>query len=112
MFSGSLAPVTNADDWIDSFELTDAETGDLIDISGATEIEINVRERKSLANVLSGSLTGGEITRPETGVFQVAFSADDMGALDAGTYDVIVRIVIDSISTPLIAKGSIEVMNG
>lgn len=111
MFTGSLAPVSNADDWIDSFELTDAETGDLIDISTATEIEINVRDRKSRTNRLSGSLTGGEITRPQTGIFQWSFDADEMATLCTGTYEVVMRIEIDAISTALVI-GTLPVVNG
>ena len=111
MFTGTLAPVSNADDWIDSVEVTDEETGDLIDISGATEIEINVRDQATRANRLAGSLTGGEITRPETGVFAWSFTAAEMGALCAGTYEVVIRIEIDAISTALVL-GTLPVLNG
>jgi hypothetical protein len=112
MFTGTLAPVTNADDWIESFKLTDADTGDAIDISAATEIKVIIRDRRTLAEEISATLTGGTITRPETGVFEWTFTASQMGGLDAATtYEVVIRITIDSISNALVI-GTLPVLNG
>lgn len=114
MYTGNLGPVSNAATWSESVELTDDEDGDEIDLSAVDEITIEVREQGCTTATLSGTLTGGEITRPgggTDGVFQWEFTADAMGALDPKTYDVVVRIEEDDQTVQLLI-GTVPVLQG
>lgn len=110
MLTGTFPHASNKADWIESIGLYDVDTGDAIDISDATEIVLEVKKDKC-STVLSGSMTGGEIDIIETGVFQFAFTADDMEAVDPGTYDVLCRITKDGTVAQLII-GKLPVVSG
>lgn len=101
MFTGNISPISNRADWIDAFQLLDTETGDAIDISDATEIEVIIRKQISKDELLSVSLAGGGIEHIETGVFQWTFSASQLRDLCAETYEVVARIVKDEIASTL-----------
>lgn len=110
MLTGTLPPVSNRADWIEAFAIDDAETGDPLDISTASEILIEVRSDDGCAR-LSGSLTNGEIVLVQTGVFQWTFPAARMGALQAGTYQVLCRITKDDQVVQFII-GALPVLDG
>src|SRR5262245_29567030 len=101
MYSGSLAPTSNREDWQEAITLTDEDSGDLIDISGCT-ITMTVRDLKNKCVVLTGSTTNGEITLPEDGTFLWDFPAEAMGALCQAEYEVGVRITQDDRTAQLI----------
>lgn len=111
MFTGTLSPVSNKADWIETFELYDDETGEAIDVSAATEITIAIREPGTHSEVLSGSLTGDEIEHVETGVIQWHFTADQMSDLCAKTYEVGMTLVLDDITTQILI-GHLPVADG
>jgi cell division protein YceG involved in septum cleavage len=110
MLTGTLTPTSNKADWIESLALDDAETGDPVDISNASEIVIEVRGGSNCLR-LSASLTAGSVTRVQTGVFQWQFSASQMSGLEAGTYQVLCRITKDDQVVQLII-GSLPVLDG
>lgn len=111
MFTGQLPPVSNKATWVGSFELRDADTDDLIDISNASQITVEVRDPQSRSAVLSGSLTGGEVTRPDTGIFDWTFSATQMRALCAKTYEVGATLTQNGETVQLII-GTLPVIDG
>lgn len=111
MYIGPLAPVSNKGDWSESIELTDATSGALIDISTASEITIEVRDVQSRSAVLTGTLTGGVITRISTGVFQWSFTAAQMNALCEKNYEVGVLITMSGQTTQLVI-GTLPVLDG
>src|SRR5262245_158477 len=88
MYQGTLAPASNQATWAESAELTDAEDGDPIDLSSATEIAVTVRDPQSRTSVLTLTMTGGQITIPAVGVFSWRVDSGQMGALVAKTYEV------------------------
>lgn len=85
MFIGSLEPVSNKATWAATFEVRDAETDELIDLSSLDEIVVQIR---GSGRVLSASLSNGKVTIVDTGVFRWVFSSSDMGTLVAKTYQV------------------------
>ena len=93
MFLGTLSPVSNRADWIDAFQLLDEEAPRSRSTSRrATAIKVEVRAPGTRSVVLTAALGAG-ITHIETGVFQWAFTAAQMSALDAGDYEVGCTIV-------------------
>jgi hypothetical protein len=111
MFIGTLSPVSNRADWIDAYQLLDEETNGPIDIADATAITIEVRDPKTRCIVLTGSLSGGEIERIETGTFQWHFTADRMRLLCPQDYEIGCTIVKDGITSQLLI-GVLPVMDG
>lgn len=88
MITGALDPVSNKATWIVNYELTDAETDELIDLSGVDEITIAIRDPKTNSSVLTASKTGGDVVVSDTGVFTWTFTATEMRTLQAKTYEV------------------------
>lgn len=88
MYAGTLDPVSNRQTWVVNYELTDAETDELIDLSGVDEITVCIRDPQSQSAILTATKTGGEIVISDTGVFTWTFSATDMRTLDPKTYEV------------------------
>lgn len=77
---------TNNADWKTQFQFTDAETGDLIDFTGAT-IEIEVRDFDGCQRI-EASTDNGLITIQSTGIFELDVPATTMAALCPGTYQI------------------------
>lgn len=111
MFTGALNPASNKATWSVLYQFVDSETDEAIDLSNADEITVQVRDQKSCSPVLSGSLSGGQVALVETGVFQWTFSASQMNALCAKTYDVGCTIEQDG-QTVQILIGTLPVLDG
>src|SRR5262245_53123999 len=111
MFLGTLSPVSNRADWIDCVQLLDEEDpSEPIDISDASAITLEVRAPGTRSIVLTASLGSG-ITHIETGVFEIAFTVDQMKTLPAGDYEIGATIVKDGVTVQLII-GTLPVMDG
>src|SRR5262245_48110617 len=96
MYTGALAAASNRARWTFSVELTDPETDEAIDLTGAT-IELAVRDQNSKIPLLTGSTDTGKITiaTPATsGAFTVLFEKQDMSVLADGMYDVGLRVTL------------------
>jgi hypothetical protein len=110
MYQGSLAPVSNREDWIVQSPLIDDDGSEVT----LTDAEINVfvcRQGCPGSALLSGSTDDGKITLPTSTSFQWAFTPDDMSALCAGTYDIFLRAVIDDVTTQILAA-TIQIVEG
>ncbi len=110
MYQGSLAPVSNREDWIVTSPLID-EDGTEVTLTDATINVYICRQGCPSTALLEGSTDDGTITLPTSTSFQWAFDPDDMGALCAGTYDVFLRVIIDSITTQILA-GTVQIVEG
>jgi len=108
-----LEPVSNAETWTDQLEFIDDETGTawFAQASPPTEITINLRDTQTGETVLSGSLTGGQITIVQDGVAEYTFAPSLMSALDAKTYEVGVLYTDQSITRQAVL-GTIAVLRG
>lgn len=85
----TLDPISNTATWNDTYQFLD-EDGEPLDISAATAITLKLREPKTDAIVLTGSL-GTElalVSGGTTGFFEWTFSADAMSGIDPKTYEV------------------------
>lgn len=111
MYTGTLDPVSNRATWIVNYEITDVETGDLIDLSGVDEITIEIRDPKTQSAILTGTKTGGDIVISDTGVFTWTFSATDMRTLCAKTYEVGCTLT-DNSETVQLMIGTLPVYDG
>jgi hypothetical protein len=108
MYTGSFAAVSNRADWSEAVVLTDAESGDLIDIS-ACRVTLSVTD--NYRALLTASTDDGSITLPDVGTFMWNFSQDQMNALCPGAYPVGVRISQDTRTCQLVI-GTVNVMEG
>lgn len=77
---------TNNADWRTQFQFTDAETGDLIDFTGAT-IEIAVKDFDGCQKV-EATTDNGMIAIVSTGIFELNVPASTMEGLCPGTYQI------------------------
>lgn len=111
MQTGTLSPASNCATWSESYELSDAETGDLIDLSEVDEITLVVRDQDSKSAVLTLTLTGGDITIVDTGVFQWRAEDTSMESLCAKSYFVGATIEQDDDTVQLFI-GFLPVIDG
>jgi hypothetical protein len=111
MLTGTLPPVSNKADWIEEYELYDDETGDPLDISGADEITVSVRDAKSRSVLLTATLSGGSIAHAETGVFRWTFAAESMRSLCPKTYEIGMTMLLNDVTTQLLI-GHVPVVDG
>lgn len=77
---------TNNADWRTQFQFTDADTGDLIDFTGAT-IEIAVKDFDGCQKI-EATTENGMITIQETGIFELVVPVATMTGLCPGTYQI------------------------
>jgi hypothetical protein len=77
---------TNNADWKTQFQFTDADTGDLIDFTGAT-IEVEVRDFDGCLRI-EASTDNGLITIQSAGIFEVDVPAATMAGLCPGAYQI------------------------
>lgn len=102
MYQGSLAPISNREDWIVSSPLIDEDNTE-VDLSTA-DLELFIcRQGCPNTSILSGSTSDGKITTPTATSFEWRFTPEDMAALCAGTYDVFLRVTIDDVTTQILS---------
>lgn len=104
----SSSAANNAD-WKTQFQFTDADTGDLIDFTGAT-IEIDVKDFDG-CRVIAASTGNGLITIQEAGTFELDVPASTMANLCPGTYQIggVYSLNGDTVS---LFTGSLAVISG
>lgn len=107
----TFLPTTNRQDWTETAQIKDEETGAAINITGAT-IFLSVRDPKSEVEVLNASV-GNRITLtdPTQGIFEWTFTDNDMSGVVANTYDVGLVMVLAGAATQLML-GSLPVLDG
>jgi hypothetical protein len=111
MYTGTLEAVSNRQDWQFIRQLIDDDTGDPVDLTGASIVfEIREQPDDQQYNVpawpgatLSATTENGKITIIDTGAFQVWFTPSDMQSLRAGYYDVGCTITANGLTTQLMA---------
>jgi hypothetical protein len=101
MFAGTLPPVTNAADWIQSLEIRSTADNALVDLTGAT-IEVEIRDKAGCA-LLRGSTDDGIVSMPALGIVTWTFRVSSMRNLAPGLYCVFARITLGGDTTQLLA---------
>jgi hypothetical protein len=90
----TLQPVSNAEDWDDTFELFDTETGEALDMTAVTAVTLTLWDEDSRAVLLTAALNDGITIDDVTGgLVSIHFDAADMTALDAKDYPLRVSMV-------------------
>jgi hypothetical protein len=106
---------TNNSDWKTQFQFNDADTGDLIDFTGASiEIEIRDIDRYndySDYNLIQASTGNGLISIISTGIFELDIPASQMQILCPGSY-VIGGVYSLNGETISLFTGSLSVISG
>lgn len=127
MYLVNFPEASNSADWISTLELTDADSGDLIDLTGCTiTLQVwtqtqrgpgfvpvnwpNINSQYGTA-ALTASTSNGKITVPSTGIVQWTFRASEMETLTAGFYEV-GMIIEKSSDTTQLMLGVLPVLNG
>lgn len=80
------ASATNNADWNMQIQVTDSDTGNLIDFTGAS-VRVQVKDA-SHCTKLDGSVDNGKVTIPSPGVIEWLFPETDMRTLCAGQYKI------------------------
>lgn len=111
MYDAQLKPVSNRADWIETIELIDDDTGQIItDLSDVT-VKIEVRKTPCYSQMLAGTSEDGHVTYPGNGAIQWHFTRSEMAGLSAGTYEIGVTITRDDITEQELI-GSLPVVDG
>jgi len=100
---------TNNADWKTQFQFNDAETGDLIDFTGAA-IEIDVKDFDGCRRI-QASTDNGLITIQSAGIFELDVPAATMACLCPGTYQ-IGGVYLLNDETISLFTGSLAVISG
>lgn len=107
--AGFLPPTTNFGTWTENIEIVDVTDGSLVDLSDVDEITLILRDPYTKSDELTLTMTNGDITVPQTGIIQWRAEAEAMGALDSGTYTVVLIVEDEDDTIPLIL-GSISIL--
>lgn len=102
MYTGSLAAVSNKEDWIAVSPLID-DDGEEVTLTDVSFELFVCRERSPNTALLTASTSNGKITLPSSTTFQWAFTPEDMATLCAGTYYVFLRVTIDDVVTQIMS---------
>jgi len=102
MYTGSLAAVSNKEDWIAVSPLID-EDGAEVTLTSATFEMYICKQTDPTTAILTATSANGKITLPSATTFQWHYTPSDMDDLCAGTYDVFLRVTIDSVVTQIMS---------
>jgi hypothetical protein len=110
MYTGTLAAVSNQQDWVETGTIID-DDGEDVTLTDATFEMYICRQNDSKNAVLTATNANGKITLPTATSFQWWFTQEDMNDLCAGTYDVFMRVTIDGI-VEQIMSATVPVVEG
>lgn len=102
MYDKNIPRASNRADWIETIEITDGDTGQLIDLEEASLL-LEVRHQQTRCEpILSASTSNGKITVIELGRAQFVFPRSEMLCVCPSTYDVGLTVERDGITEQLI----------
>lgn len=111
MYQVQFEAVSNRADWIETVELINDDSGEVIfDLSGVTAV-VEVRSQNPCCCCLRGTTEDGRITMNEYGIIQWHFSRSEMATLAAATYEIGFTIEKDGITEQEII-GTLPVLDG
>ncbi|MCB5205004.1 hypothetical protein LH464_21290 [Neorhizobium sp. T786] len=111
MYEAQLNPISNRADWIETIELVDDDTGEVItDLTGVTAV-VEVRSRAPCYRHLGGTTEDGRIIIADGGIIQWRFTAQEMRGLSPGPYEIGFTITRDGITEQELI-GSLPVVDG
>lgn len=107
---GSFAATYNSETWTEVAAVDDDDTGTAFDLSDAL-IEMEVRDQRGCRR-LYGSTTDGKLVVIEDEGFEFTFSATEMSALCAGSYNVFIRLTDSTTGISETWGGALPVLDG
>ena len=109
----ALTPVSNREDWDDTFELFDVETDTALDLSAVTALTLNVWDEECPARALLSKSLGDGLTIDDAagGVISIHVDAVEKGTLCARSYAFRIGMVNGGASKDL-AIGALPVEDG
>lgn len=111
MYEAQLPAVSNRADWIESIELINDDTNEVItDLTGVTVV-VAIRSRDPFYVYMSGTSDDGHVTFLLGGVIQWRFTADEMRTLAPLTYDIGITVAKNGITEQELI-GSLPVLDG
>lgn len=111
MLTGTTGIVSNAEDFEFVVTVTDTDTGDLIDLSTVTEIELSIKDQQTGCVVVALTKSGGGIVVTDTGVFTASVTEAQASNLCAKTYKITGRYT-NAGKTRTFLAGSLPVVDG
>jgi hypothetical protein len=110
MYDAQLKPVSNRADWLETIELIDDDTNQVItDLTGVT-VKLEIRDTERCRRLV-GSTDDGHITFPGNGVIQWQFTKLEMAGLCAGTYEIGLTVTLDDFTEQELI-GSLPIVEG
>lgn len=111
MYDAQLKPISNRADWLETIELIDDDTGQVItDLTGVT-VKVEVRSQPECYSVLVGTSDDGHVTFPGYGIIQWQFTKSEISNLRAGTYEIGVTVTLNDFTEQELI-GSLPVVDG
>ena len=107
----TLQPVSNLEDWDDTFELFDTETDDALDLSAVTAMTLTVWDEDSRLVQISKSLNSGIAIDDVIGVVSIHVATSEMLSLPAKNYPLRLAMVNGGATKDLIL-GTLPVEDG
>jgi hypothetical protein len=110
MFQARLQPIAKGSDWIEIVELSDIDSGDPVDFTGAS-FTVSLRRKGDSSPSVTGTNATSQVISPEAGIVHIQFMASSIDALDPGEYDIGLKIERDGFTESLII-GTLPVIDG
>lgn len=110
MFQARLQPIAKGSDWIEVVELTDIDSGEPVDFTGAS-FTVSLRRKGDSGPSATGTNSSGQVISPEAGIVHIQFMSGSLGNLDPGEYDIGLKIERDGFTESLII-GTLPVIDG
>jgi len=114
VYIGTFATISNREDWNFTVELTEAETGDVVDLTGVA-VDIALRAAGDTTALLTGDIDDGHVSivgDPIDGIFTVTFTETEVSVLCAKTYEVGIRLTNPAGDMSQLFIGTLPVLDG
>jgi hypothetical protein len=110
MYQISFPQTSNRADWIFTGQISDAENGDLLDLSALTFV-FSICDQDGCP-LLTASSGNGKFTVVGTGLFRWQFTKSEMSSLCAGTYPCGFTMTNADPQTVQLSVGSLPIVDG
>lgn len=111
MYQGHFGEISNKADWSAFVEIIDDDTGDVVDLSVASQVYFEIKSPRGRGVLVSASLTDGKITLQDDNTAQISLSADDLRNVPPGQYRAALSFTLDNKKHDPVL-GSISIVEG
>jgi hypothetical protein len=87
IYRGNLGEISNKADWSSPvFQFEDTDTGDLIDLSGASEIYFEIKDATTKCVLVEATVANGKVEEVDDNSFRINLTPSDLSNICAGQY--------------------------